>query len=524
MKSIILNAATVVSIYIFVNPASAQDDSKDTWISSNQFFALSEIKEVSELSGSQDFTLEEILSHGIKISGDPTPHASFEGSTIPGFVPNSVILQIEPQATRKEIEEYFFENNMKPLEVYENIGQVKVEYDFSEIFEEDSDPLTPSLTESEKILEVLKTVEGLKKDGIVSGATPDSFITKYSSREFYGTLNVEVPSIFEFSDINRNEEQEDWGLDDIEVDAIWNLNVDRGVIVGVLDTGFADHEDLTFLVTENDNAPTSDHGNHVAGIMCAKHNGRGVKGVLKRCFIAHRSGSFRPISKDVDPVLHFYTRFSHISATLNEFVPDTEGPVVFNISLGYNWRRNFQINPDDPDSSGYRALVQSQGELLRRVYQIAEERGKAIFSAAGNDSHGLETPRSSKFASPFNWAAIDLRESGQSNNGVVVEAHDQNGSRASFSNVGGTISCPGVDILSAIAMDENRQIQNNLYGKMSGTSMASPYCAAAYALMYTAFPQKEPSEIIECMTSSRTATDIGTPRLKLSQAVAACRN
>jgi subtilisin family serine protease len=184
---------------------------------------------------------------------------------------------------------------------------------------------------------------------------------------------------------------------------------------------------------------------------------------------------------------------------------------------------NFGINPDDPQSEQYRKLVESQGEMMLAVLELANEKNKVIFSAAGNDSSQLTNPVDAKYASPFNWAAITARERGIARNGVIVEAHDKSGKRATFSNEHGDISCPGQDILSAIAFAGNSgSIKQNAYGKMSGTSMASPYCAAAHSLFSLVRPEYSGVEIVDCMTNTDLVSDSGAPRLKLTTALEKC--
>lgn len=515
MKSTVSATICIVGSFLISQaPASAQD--RDAPL---EFGGLTQLKERSDFLISEgEITTEALLEHAVRSQETPAEGTVTLDSKIPTFVPGAVILEIEPGASAEAIQSYLKKNNLQAIEIYDTIGQIKAAYDFSEYFKDDGNPLTPPKTESEKILGVINGLEGLKQDGVVSNATPDAFIGKFEA--IYGEANVEMPDI---AAADTLAEVEDWGLTDVEAAAGWARQTgNSGIVVGVLDTGFAPHEDISFLAVPPAEVPVSDHGNHVAGIMCARHNGVGVKGVLKDCLVAKKTASFDPVSADVDPILHFYTRFSQISSTFNEFIPEAEGPRVFNVSLGYNWRGNFDINPDEQSSAGYRALVQSQGEMLIRVYAIAQERGKAIFSAAGNDSHGLATPRTAKYASPFNWAAIEARARGKSFNGVVVEAHDSAGRRATFSNTGGHISCPGVNIISTIALDTNRKVRNNLYGRMSGTSMASPYCAASYGLLYTIFPGKTPAEIVGCMAGSDVRTNVGTPMLKLSKAISQC--
>ncbi|WP_152564377.1 S8 family serine peptidase [Neorhizobium vignae] len=93
-----------------------------------------------------------------------------------------------------------------------------------------------------------------------------------------------------------------------------------------------------------------------------------------------------------------------------------------------------------------------------------------MFSAAGNDCDRGQRPISAKYASPFNWAALEARKRGVEN-GVIVAAHDSRGKRAYFSNSGGDICCPGVDIMSALAFDGDSKVSTSSYGRMSGTSM-----------------------------------------------------
>jgi subtilisin family serine protease len=126
-----------------------------------------------------------------------------------------------------------------------------------------------------------------------------------------------------------------------------------------------------------------------------------------------------------------------------------------------------------------------------------------------------------KYASPFNWAAINARALGVKN-GVVVEAHDQLGKRASFSNTGGNISCPGVNILSTVAHDSKSELSNIAYGEMSGTSMASPYCAAGLMLFRLVRRDYDGEHALDCLLKSKSKTDFGIPMLKLKDALDAC--
>ncbi|WP_324754192.1 S8 family serine peptidase [Roseovarius sp. Pro17] len=235
-----------------------------------------------------------------------------------------------------------------------------------------------------------------------------------------------------------------------------------------------------------------------------------------------RSGDIFFNADEGGQVLEFFVLFSQVLATLENFVSQQDEVLTFNISLGYNWRGNFGINPDLPNAAQWRTLVASQGAILVPLLELADRNGRVIFSAAGNDSTGLATPIGARFASPFNWAALEAREQDIAKSGVIVEAHDSDGNRAPFSNTGGHISCPGVNIFSAVAFDTTGEISRNAYGSMSGTSMASPYCSSGLLLFRLVRPGYTGTEALECMLQSSDMSNSGAPMLKLQQAITTC--
>ncbi len=437
-------------------------------------------------------------------------------ASVPFAAPDTMILQLAPNLSQDDIEQLAEEKQFRIVDVYSNTGQIKVEADLSEYFKP---RLTDDSANATILRGALEASSAFKSDPRILGASPDLF---FSNKAYsYGIANVELPNAM-FDSSSTTTEIVDWGVSDIEADQVWSEpGVENGVVFGVMDTGFARHEDLIFSRLGSD-IPPANHGNHVAGIACAKHNGVGTRGVIPNCFVRPRVGDFAPTSPGGGNVLQFYVLFSQILKTLNDFIPIRFEVKTFNLSLGYNWMPNFGINPDDQDASQYRKLVESQGELFLSILELADEKDKVIFSAAGNDSHGLSDPMDAQFASPFNWAAFTARDRGISANGVVVEAHDQTGARASFSNEKGDLSCPGTDIVSTIALNADGTISHNLYGAMSGTSMASPYCAAAHSLLSLLRPGYSGVELVECLKSDSEQSDSGTPRVKLSEALQKC--
>ncbi|MEQ1931146.1 MAG: S8 family serine peptidase, partial [Parvularculaceae bacterium] len=263
-----------------------------------------------------------------------------------------------------------------------------------------------------------------------------------------------------------------------------------------------------------------DHGNHVAGIMCARHNGLGVKGVLPNCSVAAAGGSFliagySPI--EGDDAIAFQARLSEYLATVLTFMEKNPDAKVINLSLGYNWMPNFRADPRTPDNAFLRDIVRSQGRIFQAILAYAKARDIVIFSAAGNDSTSLSSPLEAEWASPFNFGAKLMKDAEGWSNGVIVEAHGQNNRRASFSNVGGDISCPGVDIKSSLARPSNS------YGLMSGTSMASPYCAASYAALRSLHPTLPVRKTLECYLGVSGRIEGRVPKMDLKAAHEACQ-
>lgn len=449
-------------------------------------------------------------------AGTAKLEANDNKASVPFVVPNSVVIQFTPETTPAEVEAYLKDKNLRVIKTFPTIGAVQVETDLSPYF---APALSDNGPNDAVIRGITTTIQEFKKDTRVQSVSPDVFLSDKSNHDAISIENMLHPS-----DVTTavQDEAMDWGITDIEADKLWSLpGASDGAILGIMDVGFARHDDLTFLEFPRDAAPDN-HGNHVAGICCGRHNGKGIKGVLPNCHVRAKSGDVFFMSAEGTQITSFFVLFSQILGTLNTFIDSHDDVSTFNVSLGYNWRSNFGIDIDAPESAIWRVLVENQGAILVSVLEAANRKGKVIFSAAGNDSEGLATPTKAKYASPFNWAAITSREAGRSANGVIVAAHDRNGRRANFSNAGADISCPGVNIQSTIAFDAGQNLSMSSYGKMSGTSMASPYCAAGHMLFRLVRPGYSGVEIVDCFKGSGPATDEGVPMLRLNKALQAC--
>jgi len=437
-----------------------------------------------------------------------------DGTKVPFWSKDALLLQLDPDITAEELNALIDDKGLAVIKTYPELGAIQVQTDLSKFVQPGFDDNSNNDTISNGVLSAMKH---FNDDPRIVNAIPDTLL----SDQTYD--NVMSPTDVTLSIERTAGEQADWGVASIEANQAWSLDgATDGVMFGVLDDGFARHDDLVFMGFRSDNADNS-HGNHVAGIACARHNNAvGVKGVLPNCFIRAKKEDFIFNATEGGNIVKFVSSFSDIVSALDSFVRDENGISTFNVSLGYNWRPNFGIDIDSPQNAQWRTWVESQGRFMAQILQFAQQRDKAIFSAAGNDSADLAAAGSAKFASPFNWAALTLRDLGLSRAGVVVEAHDPQGKRAAFSNSGGHIACPGTNILSAVAFDANKVPSRSAYGRMSGTSMASPYCAAGHQLFMLVRPGYGAIEAIDCLLTSSAKTDVGTPMLKLTQALAAC--
>lgn len=273
-----------------------------------------------------------------------------------------------------------------------------------------------------------------------------------------------------------------WGMQSgtggIRADQAWNTTNGNGVVVAVLDTGYADHTDLNANLlpgydfisdtrTAGDgngrdadahdpgdyfrNSNSSWHGTHVAGTVAAiGNNGKGVIGVAYGAKVVPvrvlgRGGGYT--SDIVDGI-------AWASGGTVSGAPANANPAeVINMSLG---------------GSG------TCSATYQNAINAAVARGTTVVVAAGN---------SNVDAAGFTPASC--------NNVINVAATNRNGTRASYSNYGAKIdvAAPGGDspdcttlIVSTGNAGTSGPTTEN-YMCMAGTSMAAPHVAGLVALM-----------------------------------------
>jgi len=252
----------------------------------------------------------------------------------------------------------------------------------------------------------------------------------------------EVKSVEEDIIIQLNAQIEDWGIQSTQIPLAWDSGfTGKGVKVAVIDSGISAHSDLTIaggISTVDYTTSYSDdqgHGTHVAGVIAARNNSLGVKGVAYESEIY----AVKAFNQEGD-------------AYLSDLIEGIDWAIanrmdIINLSAG----------------------SQDDSNALQLAIDQAYASGIILVAAAGNDGSldGLDD----SVDYPARYSSV-----------IGVGAVDRNLSRAGFSSTGPAveIAAPGVSILSTYI--------GNQYAYMSGTSMATPYVTGKLALLKQAYP------------------------------------
>ena len=194
--------------------------------------------------------------------------------------------------------------------------------------------------------------------------------------------------------------------------------------------------DLEGSGSVNDN---NGHGTHVAGIIGAKKNGIGVRGVIQNVTLL-------PVQVSVASQSNSATSATDKFAKALLYAIKNNAQVV-NMSLG--WR------------------FEQDSILMREMIKLAFEKGMLVVAAAGNDHHAGPTY-------PCSYEEV-----------ICVGAHTVNGALSSFSNYGAhvDIMAPGTRILSTWPTTKRSRsfTIDDDYEYLSGTSQAAPYVTGVLA-------------------------------------------
>lgn len=259
----------------------------------------------------------------------------------------------------------------------------------------------------------------------------------------------------DYEDGNVNEDEEiQWHLETTKVESVWEITKGKGIKVAVVDTGVnLEHSDLKdSIVVADTSIPESEyeqggrfdasymgaedyfgHGTHVVGIVGARDNGFGCKGIAPECEII----SIKSLEKQGNRGIG---KTSWVVAGIQKAIENNAN--VINLSLGGSAVKD---------------------EMLLTVIQEATQKGIIVVCAAGNIS-GTQ-----QIFYPGAYEEV-VAVSG------LMKAGDSVEFATSYSNYGEwiDISAPGSTIMSTIIGG---------YGTKTGTSMASPIVAGSIALL-----------------------------------------
>jgi len=226
----------------------------------------------------------------------------------------------------------------------------------------------------------------------------------------------------------------DWGIELLNIPSLWRLTQGEGIKVAVLDTGIdITHPDLADNIADTRDfsgssvgvADMNGHGTHVAGIIAARRDGKGVVGVAPKATLL------------IGKVLGDDGYGSSISISNGIRWAADSGADIISMSLGSQY----------PDEGIHNAI--------KEVVAI----GKYVICAAGNDN--------------FNY--VDFP--GAFDECVAVGSIDRRRIISSFSSRGPEVDivAPGDKILSTYP--------TRTYAVLSGTSMATPFVSGVVTLM-----------------------------------------
>jgi subtilisin family serine protease len=284
---------------------------------------------------------------------------------------------------------------------------------------------------------------------------------KTNVRSGYKSFDTEPNTFKNPVNINFKYESKQWHLRKTETFEAWNYTQgNKNLIVAVIDTGVDyNHPDLknnvikgpNFAYGSNDPMDDDSHGTHVAGIIAANGNVKGIAPNVKILAIkALAGGSNSSVN-----------RSSLANAIL---YAAKNGASIINLSLGKSSLTKYSV---------------SQEALKEKDSAISEAIGMGInvITASGNEAMGFVSTQPSVQQNLFQ---------------IPVNASNEMDTIAGFSNISNldhpkAISAPGVKIYSTIPVDP--ECTSNCpepYGYKDGTSMASPIVAGTLALIKSA--------------------------------------
>ncbi|QKY70799.1 S8 family peptidase [Lentibacillus sp. CBA3610] len=278
----------------------------------------------------------------------------------------------------------------------------------------------------------------------------------------------------------------------------------ENVSIAIIDTGIHPHQDLSGRIkafadlVDDQTEPYDDngHGTHCAGDAA----GDG----------AASSGQYRAPAHQADLIG---------VKVLNKMGSGSLETVMRGVEWCIQYNEN---NPDDPIDVISMSLGSDPGSYnnedddpMVKVVEKAWEAGIVMCVAAGNSG-----PEPQSIASPgvsdqvITVGALDDQDTAETRDDDTVAEFSGRGPTV-YGKVKPDILAPGVDIVSLRApnsyLDKTQsgsRVEND-YFMLSGTSMATPICAGAVALMKQAYPDASPDELKDLL---KNGADVWTDK------------
>ncbi|MHA2400562.1 MAG: S8 family peptidase [Promethearchaeota archaeon] len=300
----------------------------------------------------------------------------------------------------------------------------------------------------------------------ISLETIENFVIE--SKNIQGIEYVE-PNFYNKLDFIPNDElyaDYQWDLSLIGMESAWDYEIGSpDVIVAVVDTGVDyTHPDLDknylplgYDWVNDDDDPIDDHshGTQCTGTIAAIiNNTEGLSGIANVSIIAEKAFSASGTGSDLDckvAIIHAVDIGAHI--------------------ISCSWGSN------------------SLSQTLKEGLDYAIDHDVIVVASVGNENSSV----------PHYPAAYPEV--------IAVSATDKQDLKTNFSNFGAWIdvAAPGVDIYSTVPYD----IQGSYYDYVYGTSMAAPHVSGLAALLKSAYPTNNATQIESLIYGS--ALDLGAP-------------
>lgn len=469
------------------------------------------------------------------------------GRRVPVAKPNSFVIQLSPDASDSDIEALLKKYTLTITKIIAPLGVITVEVADPEVRREMlSTPGAAALDSKAQLQSALEPplIRQLRAERIVDGAFVNSTMETKQLRKTTGATITLDDNVVAWRWHAGDSRDGNWGLKAIRLPPVWTVldehrkaNPDaKRPKIAVVDSGFAANPMVPFASMQNvrpliHHAPGcgTHHGMHVAGIIGAAPGDRpGIDGIIPDARIDAVAaddaivGDAGIVGVDEGWQVHAMLFDDVLAKTLDYVYANLVTPDnlrVINISLGYNFVASNLLGDDDPEVVPGLALhVLHQANLIRLMANRVQDHVLFVV-AAGNDSEDRATPIEAKWASPFAWAGTQASAAGEiPPNILVVEAIDRDGLRAEFSNTGGHVAAPGVEIMSTLAADKLP------IGVCSGTSQAAPHVAALAAILFELAPDISPAEVADVLRRSASVPPDGegqAPTIDALEAVAA---